>query len=102
MPTTLTAYFDTRRDAEMTVERLVQEQKIERTDIFIATEGDENSAGDETAGSDTSAGAPTPESRDDAALEGRITVSVDIADDAKAAAVRDAFAEFGASDEDAA
>jgi hypothetical protein len=69
----------------MTVERLVQEQGIERTDIFITTDGADNSVGDEKAGSDTEGKDPTPESRDDAALEGKIVVSVDIADDARAA-----------------
>jgi hypothetical protein len=82
----------------MTVERLVQEQGIERTDVFIAAAGDENTAGEETAGSDAEAGAPSPESRDDAALNGRVTVSVDIADDTRADEIRKAFAEFDAAD----
>ncbi len=96
MSTTLTASFETRREAEMTVERLVQEQGIERTDIFISAEGDENTAGEEPAGSDAQAAAPSPESRDDAALNGRISVSVDIQDEDRAAGVRAAFAEFEA------
>ncbi|WP_238995749.1 hypothetical protein [Sphingomonas solaris] len=82
----------------MTVERLVQEYKIERTDIFIAAEGDDNSAGEERAGSDTEAGAPTPPDRDDAALNGGIIVSVDIEDEAMANNVRASFDEFGAQD----
>ena len=97
MPT-FTAKFDTRREAEMTVERLVQEQGIERTDIFITTDGSANSVGSEEAGADTEGRDPTPDSRDDAALEGKIIVSVDIADDAHAAEVKKAFAEFDASD----
>ncbi|RMB53965.1 hypothetical protein C8J44_1579 [Sphingomonas sp. PP-CE-3A-406] len=98
MPTTLKAKFDTRREAEMTVERLVQEQHIERTDIFITTDGPANSVGSETAGADTEGQDPSPASRDDAALEDKIVVSVDIADEAKAAKVKAAFAEFDASD----
>ena len=98
MSTTLNATFQTRREAEMTVERLVQEHELERTDIFIAAAGDENTAGEEQAGSDTVAGEPSPEARDDAPLNGAVTVSVDIEDDAKAAKVRDAFAEFQAAD----
>ncbi len=94
MPTTLTAKFDTRREAEMTVERLVQDFGIERTDIFIVTDGDENSAGEIKAGSDTEAGTPSPEDRDDAALNGKITVSVDLEDDALASKVKDAFHDF--------
>ncbi|WP_230772388.1 hypothetical protein [Sphingomonas sp. Leaf4] len=98
MGTTLTATFETRREAEMTVERLVQEHGIERTDVFIAAEGEENSAGEELAGSDAEAGEPSPEPRDDAPLDGAVSVSVDIEDDAKAAKVREAFAEFHADD----
>ncbi|WP_419827002.1 hypothetical protein [Sphingomonas sp.] len=98
MSTTLTASFDTRREAEMTVERLVQQFGIERTDIFIATAGDENSAGVERAGSDTEAGSPSPEERDDSELEGRVTVSVDLEDEAVAGEVRSAFAEFDAAE----
>ncbi|WP_232089764.1 hypothetical protein [Sphingomonas sp. HMP6] len=98
MGTTLNANFATRREAEMTVERLVQEHKIERTDIFIATAGSENTAGEEQAGSDTEAGEPSPEKRDDAPLNGAVTVSVEIDDAAKVAKVREAFGEFEADD----
>ena len=98
MSTSLTAKFDTRREAEMTVERLVQQFKIERTDIFIAADGPDNTVGVEEAGSDTEAGEPTPEHRDDAALEGRVVVSVDIEDDGLADEVRSAFIEFHAAD----
>jgi hypothetical protein len=38
-------------EAEMTVERLVQQFSIERTDIFIAAERSYNTAGIEEAGS---------------------------------------------------
>lgn len=97
MGTTLSATFQTRREAEMTVERLVQEHGIDRTDIFVAASADDNSAGDAVAGSDTRAGSPSPEARDDAALEGAISVSVDIADEAKVSKVRAAFSEFKAA-----
>ncbi len=98
MPTTLKAKFDTRREAEMTVERLVQEQGIDRKDILIATDGNDNSVGSEQAGADTAGEDPTPQSRDDAALAGKIVVSVEIANDARAAEVKAAFKEFDASD----
>ena len=55
MPT-LKGTFATRREAEMAVERLVQEHEIDRKAIQIAPEGAANSAGDETAGSDAEAG----------------------------------------------
>lgn len=96
MSTSLSAKFETRREAEMTVERLVQQFEIERTDVFIAAEGDENTAGIQEAGSDTEAGAPSPPHKDDADVAGRVIVSVDIEDDSLAQEVRAAFAEFDA------
>jgi len=98
MGTTLNATFATRREAEMTVERLVQEHEVDRTDIFIAAAGDANTAGEESAGSDLEAGQPSPETRDDSPLHGAVTVSVDIEDETKLAKVRAAFGEFEAAD----
>lgn len=98
MSTTLTGQFETRREAEMTVERLVQKYGINRAAIVVVAAGNENSAGDERAGSDNAAGAPTPESRDDAALNGTVSVSVDLDDDDFAGKVRSAFSEFDASE----
>ena len=97
MATTLNATFATRRDAEMTVERLVQEHGIDRADVFLAAAGDQNTAGEGAAGADTDAGAPSREPRDDAPLNGAVQVSVDIADPAKRASVRAAFGEFDAA-----
>ena len=97
MTTTLKGEFETRREAEMTVERLAQEYGIDRGKIQIVAAGAENSAGDEQAGSDGEAGEPTPESRDDAALNGAIAVSVELDDEAVAEKVRAAFSEFGAA-----
>ena len=98
MSTTLSATFETRRVVEMTVERLVQEHGVERTDVFIAAESDKNSAGEEQAGSDRNAGEPSFKPRGDAPLHGAVSVSVDIEHDVKAAKVREAFAEFHADD----
>ena len=97
MGTTLTAAFETRREAEMTVERLVQELGIDRSDVFVTTAHDENTAGEKQAGSDTEAGGPSPETRDDTPLNGAVTVSVDIEDKAKIEEVREVFTEFGAA-----
>lgn len=94
MATTLTATFDTRREAEMTVERLVQEHGIDPDAIAIATDGDENSVGTDRAGSDAESAAPSPPARDDAALNGGVTVSVECDDEAVAEKVKDAFVEF--------
>lgn len=71
MSTSLTAKFDTRREAEMAVERLVQQFEIERTNVFIAAEGDENTVGVEDVGPDTEAGARSPDDRDDAEMAAR-------------------------------
>lgn len=95
METTLNATFETRREAEMTVERLVQEHGIDRADVFIAAAADENTAGEELAGSDAGAGEPSPAARRDAPLNGAVIVSVDLADDDRVAAVQEAFTEFG-------
>ncbi len=94
MSKSITATFDTRRDADMAVERLVQELGIERTDIFVAAEGDDNTAGVEAAGSDAAGSVPSEEARDDGAHQGGITVSVDVNDDALAEKIRDALEEF--------
>ncbi len=95
----LTAKFDTRREAEMTVERLVQQFEIDRAKIVIAADGDENTAGVAEDGSDNKAGEPSPEARDDAELNGKVVVTVDVADDAAASEVREAFNEFDASEQ---
>lgn len=97
MSMTLTATFATRREAEMAVERLVQEYAIERTDIFIVSDGGRNTAGEHAAGSDIEAAGPTSANRDDAPLHGSIDVSVDIDNDALAEQVRSAFIEFDAA-----
>ena len=93
-------HFETRRDAEMTVERLVQEYGVDRADIVVAPVGDTNTAGEHAAGSDATSAQPSTEERHDARLSGQIEVSVDVEDDAMAATIRTAFAEFGAHDVD--
>lgn len=95
MSQTLKATFTTRREAELVVERLVQEHDVERSDVFVAPEGSANSAGEEIAGSDQQAGAPSEDARGDGAHEGRIEVSVDLQNNEQVAAVQSAFKEFG-------
>jgi hypothetical protein len=94
MNRSLTQSFATRRAADLLVERLVQEFGIERTDIFVAAEGSENSAGVVATGSDSASVEPREEARDDGAHEGGVSVSVDINDEALADRVGAAFAEF--------
>ena len=79
MTATLKATFATRREAELVVERLVQESGLDRKAIAVGPDGDENSAGEVPAGSDNEAGSPSVEPRGDAALESRIAVSVNVA-----------------------
>ncbi|MGA1799773.1 hypothetical protein VH567_13450 [Sphingomonas sp. 4RDLI-65] len=95
----LTAKFDTRREAEMTVERLVQQFEIDRAKVVIAADGNENTAGVAEDGSDNKAGGPSPEARDDAELNGKVVVHVEVADEATASEVREAFNEFDASEQ---
>ena len=98
MATTLKASLATRREAELLVERLVQEYALQRADISVVAEGQANSSGLEPSGSDTEAAAPSSPDRGDAALNGAILVSVEIGDEAQAADVRAAFDEFNADD----
>jgi hypothetical protein len=94
MSTTLTGTFDSREQADMAVERLVQEIGIERTDIFVAASGTENSAGNLIGGADNET--VDQAERDDVPLAGGITVSIDLQDEAKVEVVTAALEEFGA------
>lgn len=96
MGTQLTGTFATRREAEMTVERLVQEFELDRGTISISTENAANSAGEERAGSDNATRRPGERDRDDAALAGAIVVTAEVSDEATAEKVRSAFGEFDA------
>lgn len=93
MSTTLTGTFDSRDQADMAVERLVQEIGIERTDIFVAASGPDNSAGNRTGGADSET--VDQDERDDVPLAGGIMVSIDLQDDAKVEVVTAALEEFG-------
>ena len=95
MATTLTGEFETRRAAEMAVERLVQEHGLERTDIVVGAAGDHNTAGNVPSGADAEARGEPGDGEGAPALEGRIAVSVAIEDDGEADRVREAFREFG-------
>lgn len=94
MSTTLTGTFDSRDQADMAVERLVQEIGIERTDIFVAASGPDNSAGNRTGGADSET--VDQDERDDVPLAGGIMVSIDLQNDAKVEVVTAALEEFGA------
>ncbi len=91
----LEATFETRREAEMSIERLVQEFGLDRKAIEIVADGALNSAGEDTSGGDNASDVPSPSEREDAALNDRIRVLVNVDDAAEAQRVRDAFSEFG-------
>lgn len=95
MTQTLNATFQTRREAELAVEHIVQAHDIDRTRVTIGPAGHQNTAGETPLGSDHAAAGASPEARDDAALNGPIAVSAQVKDDAHARAVRDAFREAG-------
>jgi hypothetical protein len=97
MSKTINGSFQSRRDAEMAVERLVQEFALERTDIFISADGEENSAGPARAGSDNESAGPGHGDRDDGAHGGTVIVSVDVNDETLATRVSAAFDEFNAT-----
>lgn len=77
MERTITANFDTRRDAETAVEHLVQVHGIDRADVFIGAAGKANTAGVRPAGADVESGHPGVEKRGAPELTGPIEVSVD-------------------------
>ncbi|QTC92865.1 hypothetical protein [Brevundimonas goettingensis] len=95
MSSTLTATFTTRREAELVVERLVQEFKLDRKAIAVQADGDESTVGETTSGGDAPSVGPGAEGREDAPVEGRIRVSVSPEAGGDPEAVRSAFAEFG-------
>jgi hypothetical protein len=75
---TIVATFDTREAADAAIEHLVQQQGIDRPDIFVQAEGRENTVGTAPSGGDS---AHYEGDRDDGLLQGEIEVSVDISDD---------------------
>lgn len=75
MESTIIGKFDTRRDAELAVEHVVQDCGVPRSDVFIRPVGGANTAGTRPAGADAKA-APTPEEHQK--LEGSLEVSVDL------------------------
>ena len=95
MAQTLTATFQTRREAELAVEHIVQAHDIDRTQVIIGPEGARNTAGEERSGADGGDAELSPEPGGDAALNGPIAVSVQVKDAVQAEAVRDAFEEAG-------
>lgn len=80
MGATIIGRFASRRDADLAIENLVQEQGIERTDVFVQPAGSANSAGEKADGADIESGRPGVASDGAPALDGAIDVSVDVND----------------------
>ena len=74
METTIIGEFDTRREAELAVEHVVQECGVARGDVFVHAAGGANSVGTRASGADVK-NAPKPDGQQK--LEGAIEVSVD-------------------------
>ena len=91
--TIATARFETRREAEMAIERLVQTHDFDRGAIEVVAVGTQNSAGTEIAGADAKRGEAAAPANDDAPLNGLVEVRVLAGDAAVADAV---FREFHA------
>jgi hypothetical protein len=77
MERTIVAQFESRRQAELAVEHLVQEHGIPRADVFIRARGEANSSGSRAEGADVESGHPGVESQGSPELAGTIEVSVD-------------------------
>lgn len=94
----ISGLFDTRREAEMAIEHLVQTHQVPRQDILVTPASAENSAGTEVAGSDTKRGEAAPPADDDAAaLHGQLVVTLP-AGDLDPDAIMAVFADFRARD----
>lgn len=93
MVTSIEAKFETRREADLAVERLVQEHGIARTDISVHADGERNSAGSKAAGADVESG-HAPEERGGPQLAGLIEVSIACPKE-KVEIVRNALVEAG-------
>ena len=94
MMQTITADFDTRRQAEMTVEHLVQEYGLDRGAISVVAADTENTAGTRAAGGDVQDGHGHQETSAKPALAGAVRVSA-MLEDALAPKVLAAIETYG-------
>jgi hypothetical protein len=74
LESTIIGEFDSRRDAELAVEHVVQDCGVPRSDVFVQPVGGANTAGTRPAGADAKT-ASTPDAHQK--LEGPLEVSVD-------------------------
>ena len=78
MPHSVSAEFDTRRDAEMAVEHIVQEYGIDRKAVTVVAASPDNSARTRVAGSDVEINGDKAHIEGRPALAGRVRVSVEV------------------------
>lgn len=90
MAETITGDFETRREAELAVEHLVQQEGLDRASITLAPAGDRNTVGTKPDGADKSDGRAGQQARDDAPTEGAVKITVSISSE-KAGAIRQAL-----------
>src|SRR3954463_8778911 len=69
------AVFKDRRAAELALEHLVQDIGLDRTDVFIAARGSENTSGAQKAGADSQSSLSEPRGDKDPKLNGDIELS---------------------------
>lgn len=77
MPKQISGEFEVRREAELAVERLVQEYKVDRKAIQVVAAGDDNTAGTRPSGADRDQATGEP---DESPTHGRIRVSATVDD----------------------
>lgn len=95
MTRTIIAEFNSRRDAETAIEHLVQEHGIDRKAVMVTSASEQNTAGVEPAGADMEGGSEKRGTEGKPALEGRVTVAVQV-EDATADKVTTTFEAYGA------
>ncbi|MBV1687065.1 hypothetical protein KRR38_05095 [Novosphingobium sp. G106] len=93
----LTAVFRTRADADLAIEHLTQEYRIDPAFIYVEPVDAENSAGVIASGGDHAAGAPSHSERPDAPLHGSIQLTVPVRHAALPALIK-ALEDVGATD----
>jgi hypothetical protein len=81
MTGTICGRFETRREAELAVEHLVQDHGLDRKAVSVRAEGARNTAGTEAAGADVESGHPGVEKHGAPQLAGMIEVRVEGASD---------------------
>ncbi|MES2492165.1 MAG: hypothetical protein V4579_02655 [Pseudomonadota bacterium] len=92
----LRAEFATREQADLAVEHLVQEHRVDRSFVFVGPVGDMNSAGTDISGGDHASGMSSSQDRADGALHGVIEVTVPLGPDDEEK-LRQSFRDAGAT-----